>query len=77
MNSEVRYPKARKLLESKFEQKHKIALAYVNKVTNGPAIKAEDAEALEGFTTFTTVVRTFLKLLVTPVSLKARIACGR
>jgi len=51
MNTEAGYLKARKLLESKFGQKHKIAMAYVDKVTNGPTIKAEDAEALEGFTT--------------------------
>lgn len=43
------YLKAKKLLESKFGQKHKIAMAYVDKVTNGPVIKAEDDEALEGF----------------------------
>jgi len=51
MNAEAGYLKARKLLESKFGQKHKIAMAHVDKVTNGPAIKAEDAEALEGFAT--------------------------
>ena len=49
MKPEEGYPKAKKLLESKFGQKHKIAMAYVDKVANGPAIKAEDAEALEGF----------------------------
>ena len=38
-------------MESKFGQKHKIAMAYVDKVTNGPTFKAEDAEALEGFAT--------------------------
>ena len=41
--------KAKKLLESKFRQEHKIAMAYVDKVTNRPVIKAEDSEALEGF----------------------------
>ena len=51
MNAEAGYLKARKLLESKFGQKHKIAMAYLDKVTNGPVIKAEDAEALEGFAT--------------------------
>ena len=51
MNAEAGYLKARKLLESKFVQKHKIAMAYVDKVTNGPAIKAEDAEALESYAT--------------------------
>ena len=51
MNPEAGYLKARKLLESQFGQKHKIAMVYVDKVTNGPAIKAEDAEALENFST--------------------------
>lgn len=49
MKAEDGYVKAKKLLESKFGQKHKIAMAYVDKVTNGPVIKAEDADALEGF----------------------------
>ena len=51
MNAEAGYLKARKLLESNFGQKHKIAMAYVDKVTNGPVIRAEDAEALESFAT--------------------------
>ena len=51
INPEGGYLKARRLLESQFGQKHKIAMAYVDKVTNGPAIKAEDAEALESFST--------------------------
>ena len=49
MKAEDGYVKAKKLLESKFGQKHKIAMAYMDKVTNGPVIKAEDADALEGF----------------------------
>lgn len=49
MNAKDGYLKAKKLLESKFGQKHKIAMAHVDKVTNGPVIKAVDAEALEGF----------------------------
>ena len=38
-------------MESNFGQKHKIAMAYVDKVTNGPVIRAKDAEALESFAT--------------------------
>ena len=45
MKAEEGYVKAKKLLESRFGQKHKIAMAYVDKVTNGPVIKAEDADA--------------------------------
>ena len=51
MNAEVGYLKARKLLESKFGQKHKIAKAYLDKIMNSPAIKAKDTKALEGFAT--------------------------
>ena len=51
MEAEAGYLKARKLLESNFGQKHKIAMAYVDKVTNGAVIRAEDAEALESFAT--------------------------
>ena len=39
MNNKAGYLKARKLLESKFSQKHKIAMAYMDKVTNGPSLK--------------------------------------
>ena len=43
------YSKAKKLLEARFGQKHNIAMAYVDQLTNGPYIKAEDAESLEVF----------------------------
>ena len=43
MNAEAGSLKARKLLESNFGQKHKIAMAYVDKVTNGPFIRVEEA----------------------------------
>ncbi|KAL9958200.1 hypothetical protein ACROYT_G035181 [Oculina patagonica] len=49
MKPEEGYLKAKKFLESKFGQEYKIAMAYVDKLTNCPVIKAEDAEALEGF----------------------------
>ena len=42
------YTKARSLLERIFGQKHKIAMACLDQVTNGPRLKAEDAESLEG-----------------------------
>ena len=37
------------LLEARFGQKHNIAMANVDQVTNGPNIRAEDAECPEGF----------------------------
>ena len=43
------YEKAKGLLERRFGQKHKIAMACLDQVTNGPRIKGEDAESLEGF----------------------------
>ena len=64
MNAEAGYLKVRKLFDNKFGQKHKIAIVYVDKVTNGPAIKAEDAEALEVSPLCRSVVRILLKLLV-------------
>ena len=77
MNAEAGYLKARKLLESNFGQKHKIAMAYVDKVTNGPFIRAEDSEALESFATLLASCTNTLKAIGTPASLKARIVCGR
>jgi len=53
MSTKAGYLKARKLFENKFCQNHTIAMAYVDKMTSrGFAIRAEDAEAPEGFTTF-------------------------
>ena len=49
MKAEDGYLKTKKLLESKIGHKRKIAMVYVNKVTIGPIIKAEDADALESF----------------------------
>ena len=49
LNPEEGYSKAKKLLEARFGQKQNIAMAYVDQLTNGPYIKAEDAESLEGF----------------------------
>ena len=49
LNPEESYSKAKKLLKTRFGQKHNIALAYVDQLTNGPYTRAEDAESLEGF----------------------------
>ena len=42
------YTKVRSLLERRFGQRHTIAMACLDQVTNGPRIKAEDAESPEG-----------------------------
>ena len=49
LNPEEGYSKAEKLLEARFGQKRNIAMAYVDQLTNGPYIRDEDAESLEGF----------------------------
>ena len=43
------YQEARKLHAKRYGQPYKIASAYVESVTNGPAIKAEDGAALQSF----------------------------
>lgn len=43
------YAQARYLLEQRFGDNHKIAMAYVEKVLDGPPIKADDGNALESF----------------------------
>ena len=53
------YLKAKKLLESKFGQKHKIAMAYVDQVT----IKEEDAVSLEGYSILLTSCTNTLKAI--------------
>ena len=48
LNPEEGYIKAKKLLEVRFGQRNNIAIAYVDQLTYGPYIKAEDTESLEG-----------------------------
>ena len=49
MDSEKGYHEARKLLTKRYGQPYRIALACVERVTNGPAIKSEDGAALQTF----------------------------
>ena len=42
------YPRVKRLLQSRFGQRHSMAMPCLDKLTNGPSNKAEDAEALEG-----------------------------
>ena len=48
LNPEEGYSKAKKLLEARFGQKHNIAMAYVDQLTNGPYIKG-GRRVTEGF----------------------------
>ena len=41
--------RARRLLRSKYGQPHNIATAFIDKVTNGPSIKADDSVGLSKF----------------------------
>ena len=52
LSPEEGYSKAKKRLEARFGQKHNVAMAYVDQLTNAPYIKAEDAESQEGFSIF-------------------------
>ena len=57
---EERYQEARKLLAKRYGQLYKIASAYVERVTNGPAIKAEDGAALLSFSALLTTCKNML-----------------
>ena len=61
MDPEEGYPEARELLKQRYRQSYKIATAYVDKVTKGPAIKSEDRKGLQNFGTLLTSYRNTLK----------------
>ncbi len=60
MDSEEGYREARKLLAKWYGQPYKIASAYLERVTNGPAIKAEDGAALQSFSALLTTCKNTL-----------------
>ena len=49
MSEESGYRTARNLLQKGYGSSYKVASAYVEKLSSGPAIKAEDGEALKRF----------------------------
>ena len=49
MSEESDYRTARNLLQKGYGSSYKVASAYVEKLSSGPAIKAEDGEALKRF----------------------------
>ena len=49
MKPEEGYQEARTLLKDRYGQSYSIATAYVERLTNGPPIKAEDSVALRRF----------------------------
>lgn len=54
MKPDVGYHKAKQLLKEHFGNDYKVAVAYMNKVSNWAPIKPEDAEALNAFSLFLT-----------------------
>ena len=71
---------ARKLFAERYGQPYKIASAYVERVTNGPAIKAEDGTALQSFSALLTTCKNtlneirYLSKIENPDSLKKVVA---
>ena len=54
MKPEEGYQEARTLLKDRYGQSYSIATAYVERLTNGPPIKAEDSVALRRFSVLLT-----------------------
>lgn len=61
MRPEEGYQEARSLLKKLYGQSYRIATAYVNKLTNGQPIKAEDSSALRRFSVLLTGCKNTLK----------------
>ena len=80
MDSEEGYREARKLLAKQYGQPYKIASAYVERLTNGPAIKVEDGTALQSFSALLTTCKNtlneigYLNKIENPDSLKKVVA---
>lgn len=61
MKPEEGYQEARSLLKKRYGQSYRIATAYVNKLTKGQPIKAEDSSALRRFSVLLTSCKNTLK----------------
>ena len=61
MREDVGYLEAKNLLKKKYGQSYRIANAFVEKLAKGPAIKAEDGDALTRFSTLLSSCRNTLK----------------
>ena len=61
MRDEVGYREARDLLQKRYGSSYRIATAYVDKLTRGPAIKAENGDALRRFSIVLTGCKNTLK----------------
>ena len=61
MNPEEGYRKARSLLKQRYGEGSRIATAYVDRLTRGPPIKAEDNASLRGFSILLTGCKNTLR----------------
>ena len=61
MREDVGYLEAKNLLKKRYGQSYRIANAFVEKLAKGPAIKAEDGDALRRFSTLLSSCRNTLK----------------
>ncbi|XP_068720426.1 uncharacterized protein [Montipora capricornis] len=61
MRGDVGYLEAKNLLRKRYGQSYRIANAFVEKLAKGPAIKAEDGDALRRFSTLLSSCRNTLK----------------
>lgn len=61
MKDEEGYLKARQLLKERYGQDYKIATSYIERVTNGPPIKSENAAALQRFSALLRSCKNMLK----------------
>ena len=71
MHPDEGYKTARHLLKSRYGQSYKVAVAYVNPVTNTSPIKGEDGHALKRIPCYLLAVRIFRKK--SSISTKSRI----
>ena len=61
MDPDEGYSEARRLLKNRFGESYRIATAYVDKVTKGPPIKAEDSRGLQNLSTLVTSSKNTLR----------------
>ena len=63
MNPEAGYKRARELLDEKFGQRHRLAMAYVDRVLSAESLKNEDVAGLENFSILLASCKNSLKAI--------------
>ena len=61
MDPDGGYSEARKILKKRYGESYRIATAYVDRVTKGPALRAEDSKGLQKLSTLLTSCKNTLK----------------